>query len=400
MLVHRHAAAVVGDRQAVAFLQRHLDPVGMAGDRLVHRVVEHFGGEVVQRAVVGAADIHAGAAPDGLEPFQHLDRGGIVIAAARGQFFEQVVGHATSYRRAEFPRYKRRGAVYPPYRSSEAASGAGSTTVTAPLPTWRTSIARSATPSRRKRNGPSMPRKPPDRQQFEVGKIACPAASRGQRAGSAAPHRSPAWRCDRAVRRSASCSCWRTGGSDRRTRPRTTRRAALRSLSRLVLAAPQFGADDARARRRLRSSARGAAMAARRAPSAISTVSNPPARRQPLGRADDRSVATVVALGTRRQCRRAPRRVSAAAIVARWPYSPFGTRIAKRLRALSAWHNSTRALDRLLGDDAHDEHIGARDGGIVGEGDQRHIDRAAPAPARHRTLSRRAAGRGSACCRR
>jgi hypothetical protein len=59
--IDRDAAAVVGDRQAVAFLQRDLDPVGMAGDGLVHRIVEHFGGEVVQRALVGAADIHAGA---------------------------------------------------------------------------------------------------------------------------------------------------------------------------------------------------------------------------------------------------------------------------------------------------------------------------------------------------
>jgi hypothetical protein len=94
MLVDRDAAAVVGDGQAVAFFQRHFDAVGMAGDGLVHRVVEHFGGEVVQRALVGAADVHAGAAADRLQPFQHLDRGTIIgIAAAGGELVEQVVGH-------------------------------------------------------------------------------------------------------------------------------------------------------------------------------------------------------------------------------------------------------------------------------------------------------------------
>ena len=85
MRVDRHAAAVVDDRQPVARLQRDLDPRRMARDRLVHRIVEHFGGEVVQRALVGAADIHARAAPDGLEPLQHLDRGGVVIGGRLGR---------------------------------------------------------------------------------------------------------------------------------------------------------------------------------------------------------------------------------------------------------------------------------------------------------------------------
>ena len=83
MLVDRHAAAVVGDGQPVAGLERDLDPGGMAGDRLVHRIVEHLGGEMMQRALVGAADIHARPAADGLEPLQHLDRGGVVIGGAR-----------------------------------------------------------------------------------------------------------------------------------------------------------------------------------------------------------------------------------------------------------------------------------------------------------------------------
>ena len=86
MRIDRDAAAVVDDGQPVARLQRHLDPVGMARDRLVHRIVEHFGGEVVQRALVGAADIHARPAADGLEPLQHLDRGGVVIGIGGGRW--------------------------------------------------------------------------------------------------------------------------------------------------------------------------------------------------------------------------------------------------------------------------------------------------------------------------
>ena len=78
MRVDRHAAAVVADRQAVSGRELDLDAAGVAGDRLVHRIVDHLGGEVVERALVGAADVHAGAAADGLEPFEHLDRGCVI----------------------------------------------------------------------------------------------------------------------------------------------------------------------------------------------------------------------------------------------------------------------------------------------------------------------------------
>ena len=62
-----------------------LDPVGVAGERLVHGVVDHLGEQVVQRLLVGAADIHARPPPHRLEPFQHFDMlGGVArFAAAR-----------------------------------------------------------------------------------------------------------------------------------------------------------------------------------------------------------------------------------------------------------------------------------------------------------------------------
>ena len=80
MRIDRDAAAVVAHGQPVVRLQRHLDEAGMAGDRLVHCVVEHFGGQVVQRRLVGAADIHAGPAADRLQPLQDLDVLGGVVA--------------------------------------------------------------------------------------------------------------------------------------------------------------------------------------------------------------------------------------------------------------------------------------------------------------------------------
>ena len=71
--VDRDAAAVVADGQREVGVQLHLDPGGVAGHRLVHGVVEDLGGQVVQRPLVGAADVHARAPPDRLQPLQHLD---------------------------------------------------------------------------------------------------------------------------------------------------------------------------------------------------------------------------------------------------------------------------------------------------------------------------------------
>ncbi len=94
MFTHRDAAPVVADDDAIAFLEPQFDPRRVPGHGFVHRVVEHFGHEMVQRAVVGPADIHARTPPDRFEPLEDLDRGSVVIAAGRGRVFEQIVGHA------------------------------------------------------------------------------------------------------------------------------------------------------------------------------------------------------------------------------------------------------------------------------------------------------------------
>ena len=103
--VDRDAAAVVEDGQAVARLQRDLDAAGVAGDRLVHRIVDDLGGEVVERARVGAADVHAGAAADGLQAFEDLDRGGVVaFGRGGGGGGSEQVGHVQDSYKALIPR--------------------------------------------------------------------------------------------------------------------------------------------------------------------------------------------------------------------------------------------------------------------------------------------------------
>ncbi len=89
------ATAVVGDRQEAIGPELDLDPARVPGDRLVHAIVDHLGEKVVQRLLVGAADVHAGAPAHGLEAFEHLDVGGRVlvggVASAAGS--ARLVGH-------------------------------------------------------------------------------------------------------------------------------------------------------------------------------------------------------------------------------------------------------------------------------------------------------------------
>ena len=93
MGVYRDAPAIVGDGEPVARFQRHFDAGGVAGDRFVHAVVEHFTGKMVQRAFVRAANIHARPAADRLQPFQNLDRRGVIIGGRDGAGGKQVIGH-------------------------------------------------------------------------------------------------------------------------------------------------------------------------------------------------------------------------------------------------------------------------------------------------------------------
>jgi hypothetical protein len=88
--------------------QLDLDPGGVAGHRLVHGVVEDLGEQMVQRLLVGAADIHARAAAHRLQPLQHLDVGQVLhlrhAARSAGEAFafEEEVSHAAPRSYATF----------------------------------------------------------------------------------------------------------------------------------------------------------------------------------------------------------------------------------------------------------------------------------------------------------
>ena len=80
--VDRHAAAVVVDPDAAVGEQGDLDAVGVAGQRLVDGVVDDLPHQVVQAALGGRADVHAGALANRLEPLQDLDgTAGVAVRA-------------------------------------------------------------------------------------------------------------------------------------------------------------------------------------------------------------------------------------------------------------------------------------------------------------------------------
>ena len=81
--VHRDAATVVPHGQGAVRIESHLDEPRMAGDGLVHGVVQHLCEEVVQGPLVRAADVHARPHAHRLEPFEDLDVLGGIAALAR-----------------------------------------------------------------------------------------------------------------------------------------------------------------------------------------------------------------------------------------------------------------------------------------------------------------------------
>src|SRR6476646_9884824 len=85
MWVDRNAAAIVGDVQKSVAAQLNFDEGGMPCQRLVHSVVDDFGEQMMQRLLVGAANVHARTPADRLEAFEHLDIPGSVAGLrARG----------------------------------------------------------------------------------------------------------------------------------------------------------------------------------------------------------------------------------------------------------------------------------------------------------------------------
>ena len=82
--IDRNAAPVVAHGDRAVAVQHHLDGIAEAGQRLVDRVVHHLVDHVVQAgAVLGIANIHAGALAHRLEAAQDPDGLGAVLRARR-----------------------------------------------------------------------------------------------------------------------------------------------------------------------------------------------------------------------------------------------------------------------------------------------------------------------------
>ena len=91
--VGRDAAAVVAHGARAVGIERDVDLLGVARERLVDRVVDDLVDHVVQaRAVIGVADIHAGTLAHGIEALEDLDRFGAVVGRLGRELFERF-GH-------------------------------------------------------------------------------------------------------------------------------------------------------------------------------------------------------------------------------------------------------------------------------------------------------------------
>ena len=75
---HRDAAAIVLNGDGAVRVDGDPNVFTMTGKVLVDRVVHHFKHAVVQAALIGIADVHAGSEPDGFEAFEFLNLIGTV----------------------------------------------------------------------------------------------------------------------------------------------------------------------------------------------------------------------------------------------------------------------------------------------------------------------------------
>ncbi len=97
-----HAAAVIADLHAAVLVQGDFDRTGMAGEGLVHRVVDHFLRQVVRARGVG---IHAGTALDRVKAGQDFNIGGVIAGvhlSSKAWSDGQVWGLAREFARLRF----------------------------------------------------------------------------------------------------------------------------------------------------------------------------------------------------------------------------------------------------------------------------------------------------------
>ena len=97
------AAAVVADGNGTVDVDVDLDAGAEIGEMFVDGVVEHLGNAVVERTLVGAADIHTGLLPDGFEALEFAEFGGVVGVGAGlvgyVAFVVGLIGHEMGFAR-------------------------------------------------------------------------------------------------------------------------------------------------------------------------------------------------------------------------------------------------------------------------------------------------------------
>ena len=76
--VHGDAAAIVADGAGAVDMDGDLDAVAVAGEVLVDGVVKDLEDAMVEAALIGGADVHAGALADAGEAFELVDLRGVV----------------------------------------------------------------------------------------------------------------------------------------------------------------------------------------------------------------------------------------------------------------------------------------------------------------------------------
>ena len=134
VLVDRDAAAVVDDGDRLVGVDRDLDVVAVAGERLVDRVVDDLVDEVVQSAWAGGADVHARALAHRIETAEDRDLAGRVVAILGGTVFLRVgFAGASCFCHLDLSDCLA-GGSRPPQSDSRAASRTG------PYPTARVHI--------------------------------------------------------------------------------------------------------------------------------------------------------------------------------------------------------------------------------------------------------------------
>src|SRR5215471_4376512 len=92
--VGRDAAAVVAHRYRAVGIERDQDLLGIAGERLVDRIVDDLIDHMMQAgAVIGVTDVHARTLAHGVEALEDLDGVGVIVGRVERGLLTGWFGH-------------------------------------------------------------------------------------------------------------------------------------------------------------------------------------------------------------------------------------------------------------------------------------------------------------------